>query len=161
MCDLLKRMLVLCALFPLFLQANEMKSLVIELNNSNSMILNLSETPQVTNCGKNLFVKSKEFSGEIEFINVKKFYYSTLEASSIPEQSNEVQVSIYPNPSSDYIYIATDKSDVELECYDVNGKIVKLSKSYDGQKYQINLSTIPVGTYILYIDKQIFKFIKH
>ena len=43
----------------------------------------------------------KEFSGEMEFANVKKFYYSPLEASSSSvEKSDKLDISVFPNPCS-------------------------------------------------------------
>lgn len=156
------KMIALCALYAHTAHANDVKSLIIELSDSNHLILSLTETPQTTNCGKNLFISSKGFSGEMEFANVKKFYYSTIEASSgSAEKSDKLDISIFPNPCSDYIYISTKNENIEIKCYDVTGKNIPLSQSFDGQKHQLNLISIPQGTYLLHIDKQTFKFIKH
>lgn len=156
------KMIALCALYAHSAHANDVKSLIIELSDSNHLILSLTETPQTTNCGKNLFISSKEFSGEMEFVNVKKFYYSTIEASStVSELPEQIDVTVFPNPCSDYIFISTKNENIEIKCYDATGKCVPLSPSFDGQKHQLDLFSIPKGTYLLHIDKQSFKFIKH
>lgn len=156
------KMIALCALYAHSALANDVRSLIVELSDSNHLILSLTETPQTTNCGKNLFISSKGFSGEMEFVDVKKIYYSTIEASSgSAEKSDKLDISIFPNPCSDYIYISTKNENIEIKCYDVTGKSIPLSQSFDGQKHQLNLISIPKGTYLLYINKQSFKFIKH
>lgn len=164
MWKLSSKLLVLYLLSPICIQAVEVKSLVIELNNSdssNNLILNLSETPKTTNLGNSLFVSSRNFSGELEFNDVKKFYYSSQEALSLPPiDASKIEIDVYPNPCTEYLYISSNDSRTEINCYDVNGKNISLSKSFDGMKYQINLQSIPQGTYLLIINNQSFKFVK-
>ena len=62
-------MLALCALYAHTAHANDVKSLIIELSDSNHLILSLTETPQTANCGKNLFISSKELEMDIAIIS--------------------------------------------------------------------------------------------
>ena len=57
-------------------------------------------------------------------------------------------VNIYPNPTSDYLNIKTDKKITEMTVYDISGKKVFSSNSSDRK---IDVSQLAKGTYILTI----------
>ena len=72
-----------------------------------------------------------------------------------------VQLSLYPNPVSDYLNVSLGNNEIgEVKIIDLQGKIIKISKN----TRRINISDIPSGTYIVqtYINKEIKykKFIK-
>ena len=61
---------------------------------------------------------------------------------------------VYPNPSSDFIYIS--KNNEAINIYNSIGKVV-----YRGSENIINLSHLPSGMYILSVEDQIIKIIKN
>ena len=65
----------------------------------------------------------------------------------IPDIFNEPQISIYPNPAKERIYISTkqDKVIVEVSVFNHLGQLVKNNKG----KNSINISTIQKGMYII------------
>ncbi len=72
------------------------------------------------------------------------------------EQPAEMLV-VYPNPSSDWIFIKNIKEDSKLEMYNSSGRKVLSQKGN-----QINISSFPFGIYILNVNESIkVKIIKH
>ncbi len=64
---------------------------------------------------------------------------------SISDNSSEI--SIYPNPSSDYINIDTKENLVEVKIYNTAGRVVKTS-----QNRNINISDLPSSLYFVKIN---------
>lgn len=71
---------------------------------------------------------------------------------------NDIDMSIYPNPTTDYVNmrfdINSDDTEVRVEMMDMSGKVIKaqlLSGSYGEGSHEayINLSNIQTGTYIM------------
>ncbi|WP_170828436.1 T9SS type A sorting domain-containing protein [Chryseobacterium soldanellicola] len=65
-------------------------------------------------------------------------------ATSENQLSNGVKV--YPNPTSDYLYVKTDRKVVNVKIFDASGKLV-ISKDKIDQK--IDVSQLSTGSYIL------------
>lgn len=68
---------------------------------------------------------------------------------------------IYPNPTSDRINLSSDGNIQQLSIYDDQGRLVK---SQNGNRYQIDVYDLAVGSYILEVmssnDRHHFRFIK-
>lgn len=77
------------------------------------------------------------------------------------DTNETISVSIYPNPTTTYLYINT-KHAVQATIYDMRGSII-LSEENNGQQ-GLNVSTLQNGVYVLSIDfegkTRRFKFIK-
>lgn len=71
-------------------------------------------------------------------------------------------IKIYPNPVSNVLNIQSEKNFSKIEILDFSGRILK---SFFGgntkDNFQINVSDLSAGSYILKLDGQIFKFIKN
>jgi len=69
------------------------------------------------------------------------------------------QISLYPNPTSDLLYVETPY-ELNYEIYDVLGNKIASGTANTG-KNEINVSEFPVGMYIIKTNKgKIFKFVK-
>ncbi|WP_008636239.1 DUF5074 domain-containing protein [Bizionia argentinensis] len=75
---------------------------------------------------------------------------------------NMVELKIYPNPASDFFNIKSLNQVVDLEIYDITGKLVK--QLNNTSEKQINISNLKQGVYIVKISSQnkngLFKLIK-
>ncbi|RYD97662.1 MAG: T9SS type A sorting domain-containing protein [Sphingobacteriales bacterium] len=71
--------------------------------------------------------------------------------SGLPQDLN---VSIFPNPASDYLYVALkdQTSNVTISIFSVQGKLIKTIKSEQGQSVQLNIRDIPEGLYLVSIS---------
>ena len=73
------------------------------------------------------------------------------------EIESQKEITIYPNPSSDYIFIEFDQEITDLKILGIDGKLIK---KLSPVKY-INVSFLYKGVYILKINNHFIKFIKN
>ncbi|MBI5539372.1 MAG: T9SS type A sorting domain-containing protein [Bacteroidia bacterium] len=71
--------------------------------------------------------------------------FSTMPFVNINESVINKEISIYPNPASDYININVSSA-YNFQIFDITGRVVLQTKT---ENEQINVSTIPSGVYIL------------
>lgn len=71
-------------------------------------------------------------------------------------------ITLYPNPTSDYLNIRSDKNIKKVELFDISGKLVLSSKL---ENHRISVGKFPKGIYIvkIYTDNEVLssKFIKN
>ncbi len=66
-------------------------------------------------------------------------------------ENNLSTINIYPNPSSDKVYIETDEIVISLELYDLNGKLILKKSNTNNSLKELDLTKLIKGTYILKI----------
>ena len=78
--------------------------------------------------------------------------------SSIDEKLKK-DISLYPNPTSDFLYISTQRSLINhiYEIFDMTGRLILKNKI---SEKQIDVSSLKKGNYILKLDSENYKFIK-
>jgi|GEM_PF-2673909 len=100
-----------------------------------------------TRSAENEWKHNEIFIGQIETIN--------MEAVEIEETFTEVinlDLSIYPNPSSDFVSISNPGNrDIRAQIYDAHGKLVQTLNSENLQEY-IDVSRYQPGTYVFRIQ---------
>ena len=74
------------------------------------------------------------------------WHYSTIEVLSSEDDFNSKEVNIYPNPSSDLIYVKLPVAWKEIEILDSFGRIVRKGVN-DGADY-LELDNLDTGTYV-------------
>ncbi len=91
-------------------------------------------------------IYSAAFEGFISCFNLEIFFgvYNPYDLIEIETQNTFV----YPNPSSDYIYIVSDEDVVSYEIYNINGQHIKSGK-YKGQ---ISVKELTNGMYFIRIN---------
>ncbi|HCQ30177.1 MAG TPA: hypothetical protein DIU39_07820 [Flavobacteriales bacterium] len=57
------------------------------------------------------------------------------------------KISVYPNPTADYIYIKSEQIIDNVQIFDISGKNV-----YAGKSNVVNLKTLPQGTYFVRLE---------
>jgi hypothetical protein len=67
-------------------------------------------------------------------------------------ETNEINLSLTPNPSSDYLFLNTDLSEFVIEIYDFLGKKVHFSENTN----RINIKDLANGMYLLNIKSGSF-----
>jgi len=93
---------------------------------------------------------------------------NAIEAGPLPiPEKTELKITVYPNPFSNVIKIASNKQDrilgKTLRLYDVTGKLFK-TQTIQSQNTILNVSNLPSGMYILRIEDDsesfVYKIIK-
>lgn len=88
---------------------------------------------------------------------------------SVADEAESMSISIYPNPATDYLYLALDSeafsaSDISFRLFDSNGRIVQNGKVVS-QHTDINMTNLTPSTYFVAVsqgnkDIKVFKIIK-
>ncbi len=87
----------------------------------------------------------------------EKYYESIAEARILEEIQNAKRLYVYPNPSSDVIYLSQVLTEADnFYIYDMSGAIVLGGTT----SQKIDISNLECGAYLLYIDGNIYKFVK-
>ena len=77
--------------------------------------------------------------------------FSTL-VSSIPDLSN-IEITLYPNPIDNILYLWTDKSDfVEISILNIQGKVINSIQCMNNTTQQIDVSNFTPGIYFVEVQ---------
>ncbi len=77
--------------------------------------------------------------------------------NSINSPSNENDLSIYPNPAKDYLFVETSSlQNAQIEIFDAIGKRISKQQFLQSNKYRVNLQGLKKGIYYIriFIDNQ-------
>ncbi len=90
----------------------------------------------------------KPIKGSTLQLDAVIFGYHVL-PSALQEVADKLNISVYPNPTTDVITISTDENTEGFHAYicDITGKIVS-ANNLNGQKTTLNVSEFANGTYI-------------
>ncbi len=95
-------------------------------------------------CVINIISEPINFSNESQLSETNKPVWGTCPTASIDDQ-NQLDISIYPNPESDMVYIDGNYTQLKVVVYDILGKQV-MNKSITKS---IDISQLKKGVYIL------------
>jgi hypothetical protein len=105
----------------------------------------------------NITIKSL---GENPWTEIKYNIYSIKgkeTISGINQQQKNIKLSIFPNPSSEFIQYFGIKQDTKIETafiMDVAGKVVKILNDEDLNSNRISIKSLPIGLYLLQINSE-------
>lgn len=113
------------------------------------------------------------YEGRIKIEAVDNIFYTVSKRIIIWDQTADIEdtaiksLKVYPNPARDVLNISfgTTLQQVRFDIFDVNGRLIKTVEHKDAaQTQQINIESLPSGTYILIVnsgkDSTSHKFIK-
>ncbi len=90
-----------------------------------------------------------------------KYEYTNIVLITI-QQSNNSTIKLFPNPTSDFINIKIDDSqigEIKLQIIDIRGRILK-EYPLETTNNQYSVTSLPAGTYFVRIGKQTQKLVK-
>lgn len=92
-----------------------------------------------------------------------KDFANIVEMTTDIKQIPEFQISIYPNPATDFIQFSGLNGTTKIEIHNLSGKLLGFN-SYYSTSHRIDISTLPKGIYLLKVHNQngveVGKFIK-
>lgn len=110
-------------------------------------ISGLSATPVAANIGFRYFVTSGGPGGSnSDYIGIDTF--SVTRPALAVSDVNKSKMSVYPNPTSDYLKINTSEKISSVEVYDISGK--KVNAEFDG--ISIDVQKLEKGSYVIKIN---------
>ena len=157
----MKQKLVLISLLFVAIAAMAETSLIIQPLTGDEQANALAQIGYVKVTPDSLFVFSHGdiLLGKNAIKNIRHIRYGEPnEATSI----DDVQVTtcrIYPNPTQDMLAIDNADSD-KAYIFDLNGRLL-LTAAISGDHATIHVTSLPQGDYILLLNTQTYKFIKH
>lgn len=138
--------------------AAESKSLIVELQNGSQTTFVLSEKPEMTFANHVLTIVMNNKSSDFEISDVKQFYFGEISSDIQQLKVNELKI-VYQ--SDDKVVIEGASESDRIVIYSIKGVMQKAAVSFDGEKAEVSLSSLPKGTYIVNVqNKQSFKIIK-
>jgi protocatechuate 3,4-dioxygenase beta subunit len=82
--------------------------------------------------------------GDTIFVNEKS------SPTSIGETQSIVELEVYPNPASEYLYINSEEAEIQnIKVFDVSGKLVKAVQANHQKTIQLNVSQYEKGLYLM------------
>ena len=63
----------------------------------------------------------------------------------------KVRASVYPNPTSEWVNVESENPVQKIVLYDLNGRLVKAINLPAANRYQLNMSDVPSGFYMMQI----------
>ena len=73
--------------------------------------------------------------------------------------NNATQVLVYPNPTQDLLHVQNAQAEV-VRLYTLTGSLVQTAEVHNGE-VQLNVSSCPVGNYLLLCGNEAFQIIKN
>lgn len=83
------------------------------------------------------------------FVNTYRILFNDATITSVREQEMPV-AKVFPNPANDVLHIEMEKME-SVEIMDITGRMLKLEMTGSDQSRMLNVSSLPVGIYIVKI----------
>ena len=120
------------------------------------------QTEAISKIGKFVFTGDKmsltdvngNLLAESDIDDVRKIVFVKEATKEITPQ-NEEEISVYPNPTSNILYINGLNKHEKVHLFDTNGKLVKSC-----QETELDMNDLSNGIYLLQIRTQVVKVIK-
>jgi hypothetical protein len=139
-------------------------------DNSGNILNNTTVTPTLGS--HNYFLTVVDTKGCVLtkklMVIVSSYRENIDEDNIVTNESGSMMIIAYPNPTIDNLYysiIANDETNVAIELFDINGKVMlRNNVQANSQEQMLNISNLPAGTYFIKAvndgESLIYKFIK-
>jgi len=99
-----------------------------------------------------------------DYVITQGFHQNTYVVTAVEDLATDINMSVYPNPTTDFISLKVEKSKAENMQYtvtDFSGKVLQ-TENFAGDIEQINFSNYAVGTYFISVmeNNQLIKSFK-
>lgn len=102
--------------------------------------------------GNVLYAQSLRHIGHIVYAERQKT------PTDISTSQEQAEVKVYPNPTQGLLMVQNAEGE-QVHIYDLQGKVVLAASLYEGTA-SVDVSLLPVGTYVLLVQNGVFQFIK-
>lgn len=157
---MMKKTMILICLLVLSIgmrAADKQNVLVVLTKNGTKTFFVLKDKPDVIFEGTNLKIVSEKTTTLFPLADVLRFVYEKYDPTGINELTDEPANISYED---DVLVISQLKANASVGIYGLDGKLLRqLTAQYAGT-YRLNLSSLPVGVYIVKADNITYKITK-
>lgn len=157
----MKRKLIILSLLFVVIAANAETSLIVKPLTGEEQSTALSTIGYIKMTPESLYVYSHSdlllSKTAIEDINYLHFGSSEI-ATSFDNVQATTSCRVYPNPTQDMLIIDNAHCD-KAYIFDINGRLLQ-TIFIDSDQTSINVNSLPLGEYLLFLDNQTVKFLK-
>lgn len=148
-----KTFLFLFLFISIIIRAESGRLLIVETTGGVKISFALSENPELTFNGQSMIVTTNERSQQFDVYNIVQWYFEN-ESTGIDTIKNYNKPIGYGS-SNEVIIVEGLTPASEIQIYSIDGRKQSLHDSYyDGDKFVINISSLPKGVYIVSINNQ-------
>jgi len=142
--------------------ASDVQDLVVQTKDGSKNEITLSAVRRITFSGTTMTVVKKDATqNDYEYSNVEKLFFALRSASTTDIASIEdPTVKVYPNPTTDILFVEGIKSVENLRLYTLTGNQLTVSYTLLNNGLQLNVSALPQGFYLLQVNNQTIKIQK-
>lgn len=145
--------LFLFLFISIIIRAESGRLLIVETTGGVKISFALSENPELTFNGQSMIVTTNERSQQFDVYNIVQWYFEN-ESTGISTIRN-YDKPIVNGPNNEVIIVEGLSPTLDIQIYSIDGRKQSLYDSYyDGDKFVINISSLPKGVYIVSINKQ-------
>ena len=158
------RFILICAVFC-SVQAMAALSLVVKPLSGKECITALGNIGKIAYSGDSIYMydaaKYLVFSDSLA--NVQHVRFSDEQPTTPTEIENtstngSLQVNVYPNPTQDVLHVKNAKVDM-VRLYTATGQLVQVEQVQTSE-VQLDVSSLPAGSYLLLCGNEVFQVIK-
>ncbi|MCW3806874.1 glycoside hydrolase family 76 protein [Plebeiibacterium marinum] len=107
--------------------------------------------------GANIKMEWESMLQNRKIVPATQLFLPPVNPTDITTSFQEQKVNIYPNPTSESIYISSTEPMDSISISDMNGKVVHSANHINANQYQVNLSSFPNGIFLVQLNTNINK----
>lgn len=159
---MVRKLMFMLFIMAITLQLKAEMSLVVRPISDAEKITALSHVGKLVYSGDSLFLydNTQALIYSEELAKVQHVRYSDEEPPIVVGDGtvdNELQVSVYPNPTIDLLFIDNMKGEIRL--YTADGRLLQVLEG-DEDRIEVDMSAYPAGIYLLFCGGEAFNVIK-
>ncbi len=146
-------------LFSLSVSLCDAHTIIVMDNSGQITQYPIDESGKLRFLDDNIIIKSNVNAGEVTLplASIKKISFgSDTDVNDVDNASSAL--SVYPNPTSDYVYVSYAEEGDDVEVYSWNGMLLGVQKYSD--RTGVSLKSFPTGLYIVRLNGQSYKINK-
>ena len=133
-------------------------TVVMKANNTES-VYSVSESGKVFFSGNSLVISTEGVSNDatIALTDIRKVLFSQ-NSSHTESISSDGNLSVYPNPATDRLYVVNATGNTDITIYSISGSVAL--HTVVGEGGSINIGSLQKGMYLIKMNNTVIKFSK-
>jgi hypothetical protein len=161
----MKKLILSCALLcgTLLLPAVDAQSLVVRAKGGAESIFTLSGVRKITfSTGAMSIWKTDGIQSPFNITTVQKLLFAMQSpiTTVVKNTTTNKSITVYPNPTTDVLFIKGAVATSQAKVYNLSGIAQSVPSTFLADGFQLNVSALPQGLYLIQLEGQTIKFHK-